>query len=120
MSILIKTKKDNYIIEQKWECNTLFQVEFRVLDGASQSIMNLPNPIEARFVRLNIINFEAAPCMRVEINGCTRGACADIDECLENGGGCEHKCANTAGSFGCKCNFGYDLYTQVSDDKYKI
>ena len=33
------------------------QVEFRVLDGASQSIMNLPNPIEARYVSLNIINF---------------------------------------------------------------
>ena len=84
------------------------------MDGASQSIMNLPNPIEARFVRLNIINFEAAPCMRVEINGCTRSACADVDECLENGGGCEHKCVNSAGSFSCKCNFGYDLYTQVT------
>ena len=34
------------------------QVKFHVLDGASQSIMNLPNPIEARYVRLNIINFE--------------------------------------------------------------
>ena len=57
------------------------QVEFRVLDGATQSIMNLPNPIEARFNRLNIINFETAPCMKIEINGCGRQSCQDVNEC---------------------------------------
>ena len=88
------------------------QVEFRVLDGASQSIMNLPNPIEARYVRLNIINFEVAPCMKIEINGCGRQSCTDINECLDRNGGCDQKCVNSAGEFACKCNVGYELYTQ--------
>ena len=88
------------------------QVEFRVLDGASQSIMNLPNPIEARYVRLNIINFEVGPCMKIEINGCGRQSCTDINECLDRNGGCDQKCVNSAGDFACKCNVGYELYTQ--------
>ena len=44
-------------------------VEFRILDGASVSAMILPNAIEARFIRFNIVNFEQAPCMKLEING---------------------------------------------------
>jgi hypothetical protein len=96
------------------------QVEFRVLDGASQSIMNLPNPIEARFVRLNLINFETAPCMKVEINGCARTACSDINECLARNGGCDQKCVNSAGDFSCKCNVGYDLYTENGTAEFYI
>jgi len=88
------------------------QVEFRVLDGATQSIMNLPNPIEARFIRLNIINFETAPCMKIEINGCGRQSCQDVNECLDKNGGCDQKCVNSAGDFSCKCNVGYELYTK--------
>ena len=55
------------------------QVEFRVLDGASQSAMILPNPIEARYIRFNIINYENAPCLKLEINGCLRTSCQDIN-----------------------------------------
>ena len=44
-------------------------VEFRVLDGTSVSAMILPNAIEARLIRFNIVNFEQAPCMKLEING---------------------------------------------------
>ena len=88
------------------------QVEFRVLDGATQSIMNLPNPIEARFIRLNIINYETAPCMKIEINGCGRQSCQDVNECLDKNGGCDQKCVNSAGDFSCKCNVGYELYTK--------
>ncbi len=36
-------------------------VEFRVLDGASMSVMNLPQPIEARYIRLNLFNYTNAP-----------------------------------------------------------
>lgn len=32
----------------------------------------------------------------------------DIDECLENNGGCDHTCKNTHGSFECLCE-GYEL-----------
>ena len=47
-------------------------VEFRVLDGASMSIMNLPTPIEARYLRLNMVNFTNQPCMRLELMGCQK------------------------------------------------
>jgi hypothetical protein len=35
------------------------------------------------------------------------GTCADIDECAENNGGCDHRCVNTPGSFLCSCEAGY-------------
>lgn len=36
---------------------------------------------------------------------------ADIDECLENNGGCDHFCRNTVGSFECSCQKGHKLLT---------
>ena len=33
----------------------------------------------------------------------------DIDECLNNNGGCDHKCTNTIGSYYCSCEEGYQL-----------
>ena len=33
----------------------------------------------------------------------------DINECETNNGGCDQRCINTAGSFGCDC-FGGFLY----------
>jgi hypothetical protein len=35
------------------------------------------------------------------------GGCADIDECSENNGGCDHRCFNTPGSYLCSCQAGY-------------
>ena len=34
---------------------------------------------------------------------------ADINECLDNNGGCAHNCINTPGSYNCECNRGYEL-----------
>ena len=59
-------------------------VEFRVLDGASMSVMNLPTPIEARYLRLNLVNFTNNPCMRLELMGCQKQTCDDENECLGN------------------------------------
>ena len=33
----------------------------------------------------------------------------DVNECLDNNGGCDHNCTNTIGSFVCSCQPGYDL-----------
>ena len=33
----------------------------------------------------------------------------DIDECLNNNGGCSHDCINTVGSYNCECPTGHDL-----------
>lgn len=95
-------------------------VEFRVLDGASMSIMNLPTPIEARYLRLNMVNFTNQPCMRLELMGCQKQSCDDDNECLENNGGCQQKCLNNQGSFDCSCNVGFELFTQDGTSNYFI
>ena len=69
-------------------------VEFRVLDGASMSIMNLPQPIETRYLRINLVNYTNNPCIRLEVMGCQKQSCNDINECLDNNGGCQQKCLN--------------------------
>ncbi|KAF0293977.1 Fibropellin-1 [Amphibalanus amphitrite] len=53
-----------------------------------------------------------APCMRMELMGCSRSECTDIDECATNNGGCHQKCVNSAGSFSCQCEEGYELFTK--------
>ena len=93
-------------------------VEFRVLDGASMSVMNLPLPIEARYLRLNILNYTEAPCMRLELMGCQKQSCNDIDECLDKAGGCDQKCLNNPGSFSCMCIQGWELFTQEGTSNY--
>lgn len=45
--------------------------------------------------------FQPSPCF----------ALPDIDECLENNGGCDHFCRNTVGSFECSCQKGHKLLT---------
>ena len=95
-------------------------VEFRVLDGASTSIMNLPVPIEARYLRLNILNFENNPCMKIELVGCQKQACNDVNECIEDNGGCMHKCLNNPGGFNCLCNVGFELFTKDGTSNYYI
>jgi len=37
------------------------------------------------------------------------GAVADIDECRDSHGGCEHECVNSQGSYQCVCHEGYAL-----------
>jgi len=36
-------------------------------------------------------------------------AAADIDECRDSHGGCEHECVNSQGSYQCVCHEGYTL-----------
>ncbi|XP_078424633.1 uncharacterized protein LOC144696780 [Cetorhinus maximus] len=35
--------------------------------------------------------------------------CTDVDECLQNNGGCSQRCVNTVGSYQCRCHPGYTL-----------
>ena len=39
----------------------------------------------------------------------------DINECLNNDGGCSHNCTNTVGSYYCKCPDGYVLQSNNRD-----
>lgn len=84
-------------------------VEFRILEP-TLSVLNLPVPIEARYIKFRIQDYVGAPCMKLEIMGCTRLECTDINECAINNGGCHQKCINNPGSYACMCNTGYELY----------
>ena len=95
-------------------------IEFRVLDGASMSVMNLPTPLEARYLRLNLVNFTSNPCMRLELMGCQKQTCDDENECLDNNGGCAQKCLNDPGNFKCDCNVGFQLFTEDGTSDYFI
>ena len=44
---------------------------------------------------------------------------SDINECLSNTHGCEHKCTNNDGSFTCSCNTGYEVDTDRKSCKGK-
>ncbi|KAK7079934.1 Calcium ion binding, partial [Halocaridina rubra] len=87
-------------------------VEFRITSGASLSVVNLPTPVEARFIRLTLADYELAPCLKFELMGCARQDCIDVNECEQNNGGCDQRCLNSPGSFSCLCNIGYDLFTE--------
>lgn len=58
--------------------------------------------------------------MRMEAMGCTRLDCTDINECAKNNGGCDQKCLNSAGSYSCSCNTGYELFTSNGTAGYFI
>ena len=38
---------------------------------------------------------------------------ADIDECANNNGGCDHDCINNPGSHICQCDPGYELHVDL-------
>ena len=40
---------------------------------------------------------------------CVSAADADVDECRDSHGGCEHECVNSQGSYQCVCHEGYTL-----------
>lgn len=88
-------------------------VQFRLnnLNTAGIFHVNLPLPIEARYLELVIVEYQGGPCMRLELTGCTRQSCSDINECLDNNAGCSGRCINLAGSFQCACERGHDLFT---------
>jgi len=87
-------------------------VEFRIPEGTSIAVVNLPTPIEARFFRLVVQDYSIAPCLRLEMVGCTRNECLDVDECAVKNGNCDQKCINTPGGSACTCSQGFELFTE--------
>lgn len=55
-------------------------IDFRLTHngGSGLSIVSLPQPIEARYIRVLIMDYVGAPCIRVELMGCTRQDCAGM------------------------------------------
>lgn len=46
------------------------------------------------FCLIFLQDYVGAPCLRLEVMGCTRLECTDINECKINNGGCDQKCVN--------------------------
>lgn len=97
-------------------------IDFRLTHngGSGLSIVNLPQPLEAQFVRILVMDYIGAPCLRVELMGCVRQDCHDINECLDKNGGCDHRCINSPGSYSCLCNVGYELYINNGTSGFDI
>ncbi|KAF8796738.1 CUB and sushi domain-containing protein 1 [Argiope bruennichi] len=97
-------------------------IDFRLTHngGSGLSIVSLPVPVEARYVRILVMDYVGAPCVRVELMGCTRQDCLDVNECLDNNGGCDQRCINSPGNYNCLCNVGYELYTKNGTSGYYI
>lgn len=84
------------------------------------AIVNLPVAFEARFIKIVIMKFVNRPCARLELLGCARQDCMDVNECAINRNGCDHRCVNSPGSFACVCNAGYELYTVNGTSNFYI
>lgn len=84
-------------------------VEFRMVEP-KLSVLNLPVSIEARYIKFRIQSYDNKPCVKLEIMGCTRLQCVDVNECAVEDGGCHHKCVNSPGGYSCVCNTGFELY----------
>ena len=70
-------------------------VEFRIPEGTSIAVVNLPTAVEARYFRLVIHDYSVASCLRMEMMGCSRSECLDVDECARGkNGDCQQKCVN--------------------------
>ena len=46
----------------------------------------------------------------------------DLNECLSNNAGCDHRCINTNGSYYCECDNGFELLSDnhTCEGKNKI
>ncbi|XP_069982832.1 uncharacterized protein uif isoform X1 [Penaeus vannamei] len=119
-SIRLQYTDDLTDVFREYTNNDGSPVEFRITSGASLSVVNLPTPVEARYIRLTLADYEQAPCLKFELMGCARQDCTDINECEDNNGGCDQRCINSAGSFSCLCNVGYDLFTENGTAGYVI
>uniref|UniRef100_A0AAF5DN89 Sushi, von Willebrand factor type A, EGF and pentraxin domain-containing protein 1 n=1 Tax=Strongyloides stercoralis TaxID=6248 RepID=A0AAF5DN89_STRER len=80
--------------------------------NSTKTIVNLKEAIQFKVFELYIHNHKTSDnCIYLELNGCDKTFCQDINECLINNGYCDHICINTIGGHECKCREGYDLFT---------
>ncbi|XP_076318247.1 uncharacterized protein LOC143229580 isoform X1 [Tachypleus tridentatus] len=97
-------------------------VQFRLNSngGSGLSVVNLPVPLETQYIRIIVMEFVIAPCLKLELMGCSRQDCLDVNECSRNNGGCDQRCINNPGGFNCLCNVGYELYTKNGTSGFYI
>lgn len=122
---LIRIRFSNNLTDifRDYQDSTKRAVQFRLNNQNSAGIfnVNLPFPIEARYLELVLVEYQTSPCMKLELTGCARQSCSDINECADGtNGGCSTKCVNSPGSYQCACERGYDLYTANGSHSFFI
>ena len=90
------------------------------MEGVSRSVqilflaMNVPVTMDMNWILTNTLVLVSCMCTlyisTMDIL-CTMALPSplDINECLNDNGGCEHICVNTAGNHSCVCRNGYDI-----------
>ncbi|KAL5282994.1 BMP1.2 family protein [Megaselia abdita] len=65
----------------------------------------------------NVLHIEFRSDKSIQKTGFAAIFRTDVDECLDDNGGCQHECRNTIGSYVCLCNNGYTLHENRHDCK---
>uniref|UniRef100_A0A914YWX2 Uncharacterized protein n=1 Tax=Panagrolaimus superbus TaxID=310955 RepID=A0A914YWX2_9BILA len=113
----------NYAMEDGVKLKTssrLTNMTTRNVGIAGSELLVLDPPLEAKIFQIVIEEFKEAPCIRVDLLGCQKTSCTDINECDENNGFCEHHCINMQGTYRCSCDDGYDLFMSDGQNGAKI
>uniref|UniRef100_A0A0N4ZHL5 Fibropellin-1 n=1 Tax=Parastrongyloides trichosuri TaxID=131310 RepID=A0A0N4ZHL5_PARTI len=85
----------------------------KIEPNSAKTVVQLKEVLEFKVFQIYIHNHKNVDnCIRLEMVGCDKTFCQDINECLVNNGHCDHICINTQGSHECKCREGYDLFTK--------
>ena len=87
---------------------------------AGSELLVLSHPVEAKVFQIVIEEFKEAPCVRVEVLGCQKTSCSDVNECEVENGHCDHHCINMQGSYRCSCDDGFDLFTFDGQNGVKV
>ncbi|CAD6196234.1 unnamed protein product [Caenorhabditis auriculariae] len=106
-------------ISVKYGESALSRTKKLTLDGQSvfevdpdNDVATLPIAIEAKVLEIFVVDFDGELCTKIDVIGCQRTSCADVNECLKENGYCDHTCINTQGSYKCACRAGYDLFVE--------
>uniref|UniRef100_A0A0N5BUC2 Cubilin n=1 Tax=Strongyloides papillosus TaxID=174720 RepID=A0A0N5BUC2_STREA len=84
---------------------------------SAKTIVTLKESMEFKVMEISIQNpKESDNCIYLELNGCDKTYCEDINECLTNNGYCDHICINNQGSYECKCREGFNLFKEDGQD----
>ncbi|GAV01451.1 hypothetical protein RvY_12161 [Ramazzottius varieornatus] len=79
----------------------------------------LHTAIETQVVRIRVESYLEGPCMRLDLIGCWKQSCLDVNECNDGkNGGCDQVCLNTPGSVECGCHIGYQIYQSNGTSAY--
>ncbi|KAI6239571.1 Sushi, von Willebrand factor type A, EGF and pentraxin domain-containing protein 1 [Aphelenchoides fujianensis] len=88
----------------------LTRIEMKNVDVAGSQVVVLREPIEVQMLQITIHEFKQNPCTKIELMGCQKSSCVDVNECETNNGFCDHNCHNQQGGYSCSCNEGFGLF----------